>query len=107
MSQVITTRSASSFKYRLPDMRGLKKTQMAGVVLMSVRAASCNCANLSIDTPPPRCPKPVVAVGGEPKLIDPLIPTENEFHDLPENGNEKLVRDCCGSLASLPKSASH
>src|SRR5207249_3566891 len=40
--QVITTRSASSFTYRVPDIRGLKKTQMAGTVSTSVLAASCN-----------------------------------------------------------------
>src|SRR5262245_59282797 len=105
MSQVITTRSANSFTYRLPDMRGLKKTQIAGVVLMRVREASCSCANLSTDTPPARCGPGVF--GGGAKLIEPLSPMESEFQVLPENGNEKLVKDCCGSVASLPNSASH
>src|SRR5438270_295675 len=37
---VMTTRSSNSFTKRDPFMRGLKKTQIAGTVLTSVRAAA-------------------------------------------------------------------
>src|SRR5437879_7871148 len=96
-SHVTTTRSWSSFKYRLPDMRGLKKTHIAGRVLTRLAAPLVNGSKRPMETPPssPRGLKPGPAPSAGALLsgvnrIDPVTPTENEFHILPEKGNEKL-----------------
>src|SRR6266480_2934450 len=96
-SHVTTTRSWSSFTYRSPDIRGLKKTHIAGRVLTMLAAPSVNGSKRPMETPPssPRGPKPGPASspGALPSgvnRIDPVTPTENEFQVLPEKGNEKL-----------------
>ena len=60
--QVITARSSSSFRYRVPDIRGLKKTLIAGVVLIRVRPACANSAKRSTEMPPPRPPLPAAVL---------------------------------------------
>src|SRR4051812_30487513 len=86
--QVITARSSSSFRDRVPDILGLKNTLIAGVVLIMLRPACANSAKRSTEMPPPRPPRPA---GVSPKAMDPVTPTENELHVLPENGNAKFL----------------
>src|SRR5258706_13650242 len=102
--QVITARSSSSFRYRVPDILGLKKTLIAGVVLIRLRPACASSAKRSTEIPPPRPPLPAT---GSPKAIDPVTPTENEFHVLPENGNPRLFSAALLPLISDPNSGSH
>src|SRR5215813_8771353 len=96
-------------------MRGLKNTLIAGTPLMNVDAASCSSANRSTERPPPppnppppRPPRPPPpSDGASAKVIEPVIPTENEFHCLPENGNAKPVSVARLVVIGGPKSGSH
>src|ERR1700733_7665243 len=109
-SQVTTTRSASSFTNSLPDIRGLKKTQIAGTVFTRFAAPSLRGSNRPIETPPssPRggAPHAPAALLFSPKRIDPVTPTENDFQFLPENGNAKFFSVTSWPLSGWPKSAS-
>src|SRR5580658_3747283 len=94
-SHVTTTRSASSFTKRSPDMRGLKKTQIAGTVLARFAAPSDKGSKRPMETPPwsKRGPRPgpgLLPLGASPNRIDPVRPTENELQVVPEKGNAKL-----------------
>src|SRR5262245_42583700 len=71
---------------------------------MKSRPACCSSANRSTERPPPRPPPPPA---GAPKVIDPVRPTEKEFHVLPEKGKEKAVNVAWLSVISFPKSESH
>src|ERR1019366_4603781 len=55
---VTTTRSASSFTNRCPDIRGFMNTQIAGCAFTRLRPASRSSSNRPIVTPPPRPPRP-------------------------------------------------
>src|SRR5580698_2616073 len=93
-SQVTTTRSANSLTNSLPDIRGLKKTQIAGTVFSRFAAPSLSGSNRPMETPPasPRggAPHSPAALLFSPKRIDPVTPNENEFQFVPEKGNAKF-----------------
>src|SRR5580692_2403304 len=93
-SHVTTTRSEVSFAYAVPDMRGLKKTQIDGTVFTRFAAPSLSGSNRPMETPPssPRggAPHSTVALLFSPNRIDPVTPTENEFQLFPEKGNAKF-----------------
>src|SRR5580658_80644 len=109
-SQVTTTRSASSFTNSLPDIRGLKKTQIAGTVFTRFAAPSLSGSNRPIETPPssPRggAPHSPAALLFSPKRIDPVTPTENDCQFLPEKGNAKFFSVTSCPLNRWPNSAS-
>src|ERR1700689_3366085 len=109
-SQVTTTRSASSFTNLLPDIRGLKKTQIAGTVFPRFAAPSLSGSNRPIETPPssPRggAPHSPAALLSSPKRIDPETPPENDFQFSPEKGNAKFFSVTSWPRNGWPKSAS-
>src|SRR5262245_6964756 len=75
---------------------------------MKSRPACCSSANRSTERPPPRPPpRPPAPPTDSPKVIDPVRPTEKEFHVLPEKGKEKAVNVAWLSVISFPKSESH
>src|SRR5215469_6965344 len=95
-------------------MRGLKKTLIAGTVLINVRPATANSANRSTESPPPRPPPPAPPrpprpppPAGSPNVIEPVIPTEKLLQLWPENGNEKFFRAAWLPFISGPNSESH
>src|ERR1700721_2419765 len=111
--QLMTARSAKSFTYRFPDMRGLKKTLTAGKVFTNSAAASRNSAKRSTDNPPlrltlaPRRSGPPFVASGAPKTIEPVTPTESDVQLLLEKGKAKFFSVTWGDGSSPPKSASH
>src|ERR1019366_3117542 len=89
-----------------------KKTLMAGAVLISAGPACCNSAKRSTEIPPVRFAS--TTEGGRtagpacvPKVIEPVMPTENELQLLPEKGKAKFLRVASLPGISGPNSESH
>src|SRR5258708_18188719 len=103
--------SASFVRCGGRERGGLKNTLIGATVLISDGPACCNSAKRSTDRPPSGLAS--TTEGGRaagacgPKVMDPVMPTENEFQLLPEKGKVKFLRVASLLVIAVPKSASH